>query len=132
MTNSELVFQSYGRACHKPAFFEDFYTIFMGKSDDVRSMFKDTNMETQRGLLRSGILCLVMHARGMPDTKIRALGDSHSKANMDIKPEYYSVWVEALMETLYRHDTEFSFELEATWREVIRPSIEIIQNMYEQ
>ena len=131
MSESELVFQSYGRACHKPAFFEDFYDIFMGKSDDVRSMFKDTNMEAQRGLLRSGILCLVMHARGMPDTKIRALGESHSKRQMDIKPHYYSVWVDALMETLHRHDPDFTMDLENTWRNVMAPSINTIKSMYE-
>lgn len=130
MSDADKVFQSYGRSCNNIVFFEDFYSIFMSKSPDVMNMFANTNMEAQRALLRSGILWLVMHARGMPDTKIRALGESHSQKNMNIKPAYYSLWLNALMETLARHDPEFSPELEQTWRRTLQPSIDIISNMY--
>ncbi len=51
MGNPDIVFQSYGRSCNNPAFFEDFYTIFMGKSADIRAMFANTNMSAQRALL---------------------------------------------------------------------------------
>ncbi|WP_221799348.1 globin [Oceanobacter mangrovi] len=128
--DADMVFQSYGRSCNNIVFFEDFYNIFMTKSKDVRDMFKDTNMEAQRALLRSGILWLVMHARGMPDTKIRALGESHSRGRMNINPTYYNLWLDALMETLARHDPKFSKELEQTWRRTLGPSIDLIKSMY--
>ncbi|MCY0964292.1 globin domain-containing protein [Parathalassolituus penaei] len=132
MSDADLVFQSYGRSCSNAVFFEDFYTIFMGKSSDVSAMFANTNMESQRALLRSGILWLVMHARGLPDTKIRALGESHSKKKMNIKPMYYSLWLDALMETLSRHDPKWTSELEQVWRRTLRPSIDLIQSMYDK
>ena len=132
MGDADLVFQSYGRACNNPSFFEEFYSKFMGKSPDIRARFVNTNMEAQRGLLRSGVLWLIMHARGMSDTKIRALGESHSKKQMNINPMFYSFWLDALMETLAIYDPDFSAELEKTWRSVLRPSIETIQNMYDQ
>ena len=93
-------------------------------------MFKNTNMEAQRALLRSGILWLVMHARGMPDTKIRALGESHSRTKMNINPAFYSLWLDALMETLARHDPEFSPQMEEIWRRTLNPSIDLIKSMY--
>jgi len=131
MGNPDIVFQSYGRSCNNPAFFEDFYTIFMGKSADIRALFANTNMESQRGLLRGGIMWLVMHARGVSDSKIRALGESHSKAKMNIHPSYYSLWLDALMETLHRHDPQFSPSLEQIWRATLKPSIDVITSMYD-
>jgi len=130
ITPADLVFQSYGRACNQADFFEYFYGAFMSKSEDIRAMFKNTKMETQRGLLRGGIMWLIMHARGMPDTKIRALGESHSKKNMDIHPMHYGLWLDALIETLEKFDPEFNQELGSTWREVLLPGIQMIQNMY--
>lgn len=132
MFDADAVFQSYGRACNSPHFFEDFYAIFMAKSPDVRAMFENTNMESQRGLLRSGIMNLVLCARGMPDTKIRALGESHSKKNMNINPALYSFWLDALMESLHKHDEEFNSTLEVSWRNALLPSIEIMTASYEQ
>jgi hemoglobin-like flavoprotein len=129
-SNADLVFQSYGRACSKPEFFECFYTIFMGKSDEIRAMFVNSKMETQRGLLRGGIMWLIMHARGMPDTKSRALGESHSKKNMDIHPMHYNDWLDALVETLEKFDPEYTLELGQTWRATLLPGIQMIQNMY--
>ncbi|MAD44358.1 MAG: globin [Oceanospirillaceae bacterium] len=130
MINADAVFQSYGRSCDKPVFFEDFYSNLLNKSPEVRAMFTNTNMESQRALVRGGVLWLIMHARGMPDTKIRMLGESHSKKKMNINPMYYGMWMDALIETLYKHDPDFSKELEECWRDTLRPSIDKITSMY--
>ncbi len=129
---AELVFQSYGRACNDAQFFEAFYKNFICKSEDIRAMFVDSDMSAQRSLLRGGIMWLVMHARGMSDTKIRALGESHSKKNMNIHPSLYGYWLDALLETLHVFDPEFNLELDQLWREVLRPGIKLIQDMYEE
>jgi len=130
MINADAVFQSYGRSCDKPAFFEDFYSNLLNKSPEVRAMFAKTNMEAQRALVRGGVLWLIMHARGMPDTKIRMLGASHSRTKMNVNPMYYGMWMDALIESLYKHDPEFSRDLESCWRDTLRPSIEKIISMY--
>ncbi|ASP38959.1 globin [Bacterioplanes sanyensis] len=130
MVDPDQVFQSYGRSCNNPSFFEDFYSTFMGKSDDIRNMFAETDMESQRGLLRGGIMWLVMHARGMSDSKIRALGESHSRGNLNIHPSYYGYWLDALIETLHKHDPQFDAQLEQVWRDTLTPSIEMIKDMY--
>lgn len=132
MSDADIVFQSYGRSCSKTEFFQDFYATFINKSPVIARTFVNTNMATQQALLRSGILWLVMHARGMPDTKIRALGESHSKKKMNIDPALYSFWLDSLIETLRRHDPKFSPELEQAWRRVLMPSIQKIQSMYDQ
>lgn len=132
MGNADLVFQSYGRSCSNPAFFETFYSIFMGKSPAIRAMFVDTDMSAQRSLLRGGVMWLVMHARGMSDSKIRALGESHSRARMDIHPSFYPLWLDALIETLSIYDPQFSPQLENIWRITLKPSIDLIISFYDQ
>src|SRR3989344_2079862 len=78
MSPTDRVMQSYGRCCASPDFFDSFYRHFLASSPEVREKFVNTEMNGQKLLLRQGILNLVMHARGMPDTKLRAPGCSHS------------------------------------------------------
>ncbi|MFI2812252.1 MULTISPECIES: globin [Microbulbifer] len=128
--DSDIVFQSYGRCCNNPQFFVDFYDRFMGSSDDIRAMFRDTDMPQQRHLLRNGIMQLILVARGMPDTKLRALGDSHSRSGYNIRPELYSVWLDALLATVARHDPEHTPAIDGAWRRAIQPGIDLIRNAY--
>lgn len=131
MSNEDLVFQSYGRSCNSPAFYQTFYDIFMSKSEDIRAMFVNTSMPAQHGLLRGGIMWLIMHARGMSDTKIRALGKSHSRGQLNIHPSHYALWLDALIESLEKHDPEFNYSLAQAWRITLQPSINLISSMYE-
>src|SRR5680860_231762 len=78
MNNTDLVFQSYGRCCSCDEFFVDFYDHFMSSSDAIKNRFLNTDMAAQRHLLRHGILQLILTARGMPDRKLKALGESHN------------------------------------------------------
>lgn len=128
--DSDVVFQSYGRCCNNEEFFVEFYNRFMGKSEEIRRMFRDTDMPAQRHLLRNGIMQLVLHARGMPDTKLKALGKSHSRIGYNIEPHWYNLWLDALMETLAQFDPEFSPAIEQSWRRAIGPGIAIIRDSY--
>lgn len=130
MNAADLVMQSYGRCCSSPAFFDDFYREFLDSSPQIRAKFTDTDMPAQKLLLRQGILNLVMHARGMPDTKLRALGESHSKARLDIRPELYDLWLDALLHTVSRHDAQHSDQVRQAWREVLNKGIAIIKAHY--
>lgn len=127
---SDIVFQSYGRCCNNDQFFVDFYDRFMGSSPAIRELFVDTDMKQQRHLLRNGIMQLVLHARGMPDSKLRALGQSHSRGGYNIRPEWYQLWLDALLDTLRRHDREYDEAVAAAWRRAITPGIELIRSAY--
>lgn len=130
MNNTDLVFQSYGRCCRRDDFFIDFYDNFMSSSDAIKQRFVNTDMAAQRHLLRNGIMQLILHARGMPDRKLRALGESHNRHHYNIKPEWYGLWLDALMKTVRQHDPDYSPELGEAWREVLTPGIELIRGAY--
>ncbi|BBP81272.1 hemoglobin-like flavoprotein [Pseudomonas alcaligenes] len=130
MNATDRVMQSYGRCCANPDFFDAFYRRFLDSSPQIRAKFTETDMPAQKALLRQGILNLVMFARGMPDTKLRALGATHSREGFDIRPEMYDLWVESLLLTIAEHDKEHSTEVRSAWREVLNKGIEVIKSFY--
>ncbi|MFA0809806.1 globin [Microbulbifer epialgicus] len=129
-SDSDIVFQSYGRCCNNEQFFIDFYERFMDSSVDIRELFTKTDMKVQRHLLRNGIMQLVLYARGMSDTKLRALGKSHDRNGYNIPPEWYHLWLDALIATLRQHDGDFSPEVEAAWNCALTSGINIIRQAY--
>ena len=128
--DSEIVFQSYGRCCNNEQFFVDFYDQFMSSSTEIRGLFVDTDMPAQRHLLRNGIMQLVLHARGLPDSKLQALGKSHSREGFNIRPEWYDLWLDALLVTLGQHDPKFDTSVAGAWRRAIAPGIDCIRSAY--
>ena len=130
MKPTDRVMQSYGRCCANPAFFDSFYRHFLDSSPEIRAKFANTDMPAQKQLLRQGILNLVMHARGMPDTKLRALGESHSRQRLDIRPELYDLWLDALLLTISEHDKECDADVRQAWREVLNKGIAVIKAGY--
>lgn len=130
MKAADIVMLSYGRCCASDGFFDTFYEHFLASSLEVHDKFANTNMAAQKLLLRQGILNVVLYARGMPDTKLRALGCSHSRKAMDIRPELYNLWFKALAKTIEEHDKQVTAEIIAAWREVINKSVAVIVAEY--
>ncbi len=130
MKAADIVMQSYGRCCASDGFFDSFYYHFLPTSPEVRDKFANTNMAGQKLLLRQGILNVVLYARGMPGTKLKALGCSHSRKGMNIRPELYTLWFNALAATIREHDKECTAETMQAWREVVNKSVEVIVAEY--
>ena len=87
MTNADIVFQLRPQL-QQTRFYDTFYNVFMGKSLAIRAIFVNTNMEKQHGLLRGGILWLIMHARGMSDSKSTLLAKNHSRMHLNVHPSF--------------------------------------------
>lgn len=128
--SSDQVMQSFGRCCKAETFFDDFYEYFLQSSDEVRQKFIATDMVAQKSLLRQGILNLVMVSRGMPDTKLRQLGCTHSRKGFDIAPHLYDLWVHALLVTIKRHDSEYCADIRDAWIDVLNKGIAVIKSLY--
>lgn len=130
MKDTDRVMQSYGRCCRSEHFFDDFYVNFRATSPVIRDMFVNTDMDAQKHLLRAGILNLVLYARGMPDTKLKALGQSHSRTGMNIHPDLYDLWLKALLQTVIEHDPEVGPEDRKAWLNVLNKGIDVIKSYY--
>lgn len=130
MIAADIVMQSYGRCCASDGFFDSFYEHFLASSPEVRDKFANTNMAAQKLLLRQGILNVVLYARGMPDTKLKALGCTHSRKGFNIRPELYTLWFKALAKTISEHDKQITPDIIEAWREVVTKSVAVITAEY--
>jgi hemoglobin-like flavoprotein len=88
-------------------------------------MFARTDFAHQKLMLRESILELLVFAQtGSGRDDIQRLAERHRQLN--VKPEHYEMWLDALCEALAEHDSEFNLTLEEMWRESMRKGITLM------
>ncbi len=61
---------------------------------------------------------------------IEKVGDTHCRQALDIRPEFYDLWLNSLCEAVQRHDSEYRSELAISWRECMQEGIQLITDRY--
>ena len=114
---------SFYRCRRDGTFIDTFYDLFLAKSPEIAQKFVNTDFRIQKLMLRQSLLEMICFERGMSGTReeIERLGRSHRDLN--ITPEMYSMWLDALCEAVQQHDPEFTPELEQLWRQAMLKSI---------
>lgn len=124
---------SYERCCQQgSAIFDAFYAHLADRLPGVGSMFAHTDMHKQNELIRQGILALIDYATGQDAAKreLQRLGILHGRTRLNVEPELYDGWVDALMEMVSEYDGQHTAEIESAWREVVAPGIELMKSRY--
>ncbi len=129
----QSVRESYDRCCANGGFPATFYEIFFTKSPEIPKLFADTDFTQQKRHLRAALLLLVKYQPGDEPTRIalEKIGRSHSRGELNIRPDLYPFFLESVCETIKRHDPEWSVELENQLKERVRGGVELIISMYE-
>ena len=117
---------SYYRCRHDDEFLDTFYDLFLAKSPEVAKKFANTDFEVQKLMLRQSLLQLLCFDRGISGAReeIERLGRRHKDLN--IKPEMYAMWLDALCEAIRVHDPQYTPELEQLWRDAMLKSIDLM------
>ena len=125
--------QSLNRCMLGFGFFDRFYELFLASSDEIRSKFKNTDFVQQKRMLRGSLETLVAALDGEPVAlaSLQARAKSHSRAELDIRPELYDVWLECLMQAVKEQDPMCDEEIELAWVNVMRPGINYMISNYE-
>jgi len=126
------VHASLNRCLAHENFFGIFYDIFMAADDNIRQMFARTDFERQKKLLRKALLSAVTFAAGgeVARDRLAEIRVSHNKAHMNVKPEYYPIWLTSLVQAVRMADQSCDDRLEQEWRAVLQPSINFITSGY--
>jgi hemoglobin-like flavoprotein len=126
--------RSLHRCLGDPSFIESFYERFVGSSEEVRERFKNTDMKRQVRMLEDSLFVLAVAVQSGAESPARGslpgIAERHSSRDLDIKPELYDVWLEALIETAGRYDPEFAPEIEEAWRGTLAAGIEYMRSRY--
>ncbi len=128
----ELFNDSIERCTRSPDFLYRFYTLFLASSDAVAKKFEQTDLRKQAKMLEAS-LYIMMLARGESEQidHLERLAKRHSRADLDIKPELYDLWLDKLLQAVREFDPIFDLETEAAWRRMLQPGIEFLKIRYE-
>ncbi|HXV65505.1 MAG TPA: globin [Vicinamibacteria bacterium] len=124
---------SLSRSLQSEDFLQAFYDKLMASSDSVRHKFATTDFDRQIGVLRDSLYLMLSAAgttTGPAHRELEKLGERHSRRQLDIKPEWYELWLDCLLQTVAEYDLEYSAELDTAWRETLRPCIELLKSRY--
>lgn len=123
---------SLSRCLENPSFLDRFYERFVASSPEVAEKFKNTDFGRQKIALRQSLYLMVMATEGGEAAVpyLERIARRHGREDLNIRPELYDLWLDALIETAREHDPDFDDAAEATWRQLIRPGMEIMRSKY--
>lgn len=128
----EKVAESFSRCCTKDGFFDQFYENLLKKGQKIEEMFLQSDMVVQKAALKNGLTFLIGYAKGsgIAQQKVRQLGESHSREQMNVSHDMYPHWVDALLEAAKKTDPAFEPQTEEAWRIVLSKGIALMKSLY--
>ena len=132
----EMVSRSYGRHAMKSEFWDAFYEDFFSRSTEIRTMFRKTDLEKQKQIMRQSLGFVLMYISGknerIAERKLTEVGKIHDKEHRNVRPDMYTHWIEALIATFKKFDGDkFDADLEKAWRKALAPAIMMLKMMYK-
>ena len=117
---------SFHRCRRDERFVDSFYEIFLSKSPEIGRRFEHTDFKIQRLMLRESLLEMLCFDRGLAGSRdeVERLGRRHHE--LEISPEMYSMWLDALCEAVQRQDPDFTPALETRWRQAMQKGIDVM------
>jgi hemoglobin-like flavoprotein len=127
----ELFNDSIERCSCRSDFLNRFYTLFLASSDTVAKKFEHTDLRKQARVLKTSLYIMVSASGGPERTvHLERIAKLHSRAELDIKPELYDLWLDRLVQTVKEFDPMFDLEIDTAWRRVLQPGIEFMKSKY--
>ncbi len=122
-----------GSGAYNDAFVRRFYEKLIDRSVVIAALFKNTNMARQKTMLYDSLLLMRDFFRDRAITpQLERLAMVHSRSGVDVHPDLYTDWLDALTETVAEFDPGFSAETELAWRLVLAPGIAFMQFFYDR
>ncbi len=116
-----LFLQSLERCSEDEDFIASFYDNFLGASEEVREKFAETDFTRQnRMLLKSLRLCAGATAGDLAALReLRERAETHDRQHLNIRPELYDLWLDAIIKTAREYDELWSPDIEEAWNTIL-------------
>jgi len=102
-------------------FFHSFYRYFL-EHDEIRALFRNTDMARQEGMLRRSLFHLAaFYVSHEPSAELERIAVVHSR--LGITNAHYDLWLDALVKTVREHDPKCDLATELSWRLALMPGI---------
>lgn len=133
----EIFYRSYWRATQRTvddiAFLNAFYKNFLAWSPEVAHKFEHTSFDKLTRMLSISMVHVAKYYQTrQPDLLLRVIAARHSKHDLDIEPNLYEHWVNALISTVETYDPEFNDTTREAWRRVLEPGVEYMKKRFTE
>jgi truncated hemoglobin YjbI len=119
--------ESLGRCVECETFLERFYELFMSSSPEVAELFRSTDFERQKRVLRDSLYVMLVAAgttKGPAHDEVERLARLHK--DIGVTRDMFTLWLEALIQAAREHDVHFTDQLEKDWRSSLSGPIELM------
>ncbi len=113
-------------------FLQDFYKRFVASSPEIADKFASTNFKTQARVLKTSLYMAMLASDRNHEAReyLDRIAERHGREVLNIKPEYYDLWLESMIATVQEHDPLYSSDVEQVWRNFMLPAIEYMKSRY--
>ena len=128
----DTVKQSFGRALGDRDLLGKFYDRLLNSNPEIGKAFVNVDMEKQKEILQMSLSMAILYPQDNVVAKhsMDKVRVSHNQANLNIKPEMYQYWLDALLSAVAESDPDFTAELDQQWRTVMGVVIDHISSGY--
>lgn len=116
----------------QPGFLDRFYRVMAASDREVAEKFEHTNFSQQVILLKASLHMMMLVAWERPEghAHLERIARLHSREGLDVRPEFYDLWLECLVATVREYDPLCDATIEQAWRQVLAPGIEFMKSRY--
>jgi hemoglobin-like flavoprotein len=128
----EQFHESLERCGDSALFLGRFYEIFTASSPEIAEKFTHTDLKTQTRVLKTSFYMAMLAAdrEHSAEVYLHGIAERHNHQGLDIKPEYYTLWLESLIVAVSEFDPHFNEDVEMVWRRFMQPAIDLMIARY--
>lgn len=129
---AELFNDSLERCTASDEFLDRFYELFLTSSREVAEKFRHTDFPKQKRMLKASLYMMILMAEGKSEIQkdLQRIAKRHSRADLDVRAELYSLWLDSLIQAAREFDPRFTPETEIAWRMIMAQGIAFMQSRY--
>lgn len=131
-SHADIYTESLRRCLERPGFIDRFYELFLASSEEVRRKFENTDFAKQRTALKRSLYAaiFVQQRSDAALAELERVARRHGRAELDVPPALYELWLASLLATAREWDPGFTDETAEAWRSILRPMIQFITDRY--
>ena len=117
----ELFLESLMRCTESEEFIPTFYRSFLASSEEVKNKFRSTDFQSQNKMLLRSLRLIAGATVGDTESlhELRERAETHDRYHLNIRPELYDLWREALIDTAKEFDPNWDTEIHSAWKTIL-------------
>ena len=109
--------ESLERCNSDESFIPAFYKRFLSTSDEISAKFQHTDFKKQNKMLIRSLKLAAGATAGESEAlqELRDRAETHDRYHLNIKPDLYDAWLNAVIKTAREFDSQWDDDIESTW-----------------